>query len=63
MTIKVLLASLLLITTTSCGLGLNDETNPEFIRAMAPDKFGLSTRFDDDYKHQGYNLGLTWDID
>lgn len=63
MTTKFLCVFLIALMTTGCGLGLNDERNPVIIRAIAPDKFAFSTKFDEDNTYQGYNLGISWNID
>lgn len=61
--IRYFLLASFCLSITNCGLGLNREDRHPVIRALAPDKFGATTRFDEDNRFQGWNTGFSWDID
>ena len=57
------LLACIILALNSCGLGLNQDDKPEYIQHAAPDKLGLNFKFDEGDEFQGYNVGLSWDID
>lgn len=48
---------------SSCGAGLNHPNKPNTVRVLAPDRVGISFKFDEEDDFRGYNFIIGWNLD